>query len=137
MQGCLKTPAAPTTMATPLNRTPPDHLLALWRLAPPAIVIALAVFAVVTGWHRELSLENLVKHRSLIGAYVADRPVTAIIIYVTAYVAVVAMSLPPVPLTICGGIVFGALAAGVATIAAATVGATIIFLIARSAVGPP
>jgi uncharacterized membrane protein YdjX (TVP38/TMEM64 family) len=127
-------------MATQLNRTPPsrsaDHLIGFWRVAPFAIVIALAAVAVMMGWHRELSLENLVKHRSLIGAYVADRPVTAIIIYVTAYVAVVAMSLPPVPLTICGGIVFGALAAGVATIAAATVGATIIFLIARSAVGP-
>ena len=133
-------PLRPATMAAPFDRTPPsrsaDHLIGFWRVAPFAIVIALAAVAVLMGWHRELSLENLVKHRALIGAYVAERPVTAIIIYVTAYVAVVMMSLPPVPLTICGGIVFGALTAGVATIAAATVGATSIFLIARSAVGP-
>jgi uncharacterized membrane protein YdjX (TVP38/TMEM64 family) len=132
----MKTPAAPTTMATPLNRTPPDHLLALWRLAPLAIVIALAAFAVLTGWHRELSLENLVRHRSMIDAYVAERPLTAIVIYVAIYDAVVVMSLPAVPLTICGGIVFGALSAGVATVFAATIGATIVFLIARSAIGP-
>jgi uncharacterized membrane protein YdjX (TVP38/TMEM64 family) len=132
----MKTPAAPTTLATPLNRTRPDHLLALWRFAPLAIVIALAALAVLMGWHQELSLENLVKHRSLIGAYVAERPVTAIIIYVATYVAVVVMSLPPVPLTICGGIVFGALTTGVATVFAATIGATIVFLIAKSAVGP-
>src|SRR5579864_3556670 len=126
-------------MAAPFNRTPlrsADHLHALWRLAPLAIVITIAAFAVLMGWHRELSLENLVTHRSMITASVTERPVTALIVYVMIYVAVVVMSLPPAPLTICGGIVFGALTTGVATIAAATIGATIIFLIARSAVGP-
>jgi uncharacterized membrane protein YdjX (TVP38/TMEM64 family) len=133
-------PAQPTTMATPFNRTPPsrtaDHVVALWRVAPLAIVIAIAAFTVLMGWHRELSLENLVRHRSMIIAFVAERPATAIVAYVMVYVAVVAMSLPPVPLTICGGVVFGALTTGVATTAAATIGATTIFLVTRSAIGP-
>jgi uncharacterized membrane protein YdjX (TVP38/TMEM64 family) len=127
-------------MATPFNRSPPSQsahrLLALWRLVPLAVIIGLAAFVVLTGWYRELSLENLLKHRSMIEAYVTEHPATAILIYVTIYGAVAAMSLPPAPLTILGGIVFGALAAGTATVFAATIGATIIFLVARSALGP-
>jgi uncharacterized membrane protein YdjX (TVP38/TMEM64 family) len=131
----------PTTMSTQINRAPSrsaDRRLALRRLAPLAVIIAIAALALLMGWHRELSLENLVRHRAMIDAYVAERPVTAIIIYVAIYGAAAALSLPGVaaPLTIGGGIVFGTLTGGLATIFAATFGATIIFLIARSAVGP-
>ena len=52
------------------------------------------------------------------------------------YVMVVALSIPgALFLTITGGILFGTLVGGAATVVGATTGATIIFLIARSACG--
>jgi uncharacterized membrane protein YdjX (TVP38/TMEM64 family) len=61
----------------------------------------------------------------------------AIAAFVLLYVAVVALSIPggATILTIFGGLVFGTMVAGVAVVIAATIGATIIFLIARSALG--
>jgi uncharacterized membrane protein YdjX (TVP38/TMEM64 family) len=60
----------------------------------------------------------------------------AIAVYVGVYVATVALSIPgAVVLTLAGGILFGGLVGGTAAIVGASAGATIIFLIARTAFG--
>jgi uncharacterized membrane protein YdjX (TVP38/TMEM64 family) len=88
------------------------------------------------GWHRELSFETLVRHRASIDAFVAQHYAAALAAFVALYIVVTALSIPgAVVLTICGGILFGWLAGGLAAIVGATTGATIIFSIARTACG--
>jgi len=60
----------------------------------------------------------------------------ALAAYTALYIAVTALSLPCASfLTIFGGLIFGALTATVAALAGATTGATMIFLMAKSALG--
>jgi uncharacterized membrane protein YdjX (TVP38/TMEM64 family) len=106
------------------------------RFLPFAALVAVMVVILAMGWHRQLSFETLVRHRAGIDAFVADHYAAAVAAFVALYVAVAALSVPGAAvLTICGGILFGWLVGGLAAIAGATVGATIIFSIARSACG--
>src|SRR5438552_15594317 len=102
--------------------------LRLRRFLPFAAMVVLMVVILAMGWHRELSFETLVRHRASIDAFVAQHYVTALAAFVALYIVVTALSIPgAVVLTICGGILFGWLAGGLAAIVGATTGATIIF----------
>ena len=103
----------------------------------PLAVIALAMVAVfATGAHRHVSLETLVRHRMAIDAFIDAHAVAAVAAFMAVYIVVVALSIPgAVLLTISGGILFGTFVGGTATVIAATTGATIIFLVAKSACG--
>lgn len=108
----------------------------LRRFAPLAVILAAMALVLLSGLHRELSLETLVSHRAAIEDFVARHYVAALAGFVALYIAAVAMSLPgAVFLTIASGVLFGAAIGGLASIAGATVGASLIFLIARSAFG--
>ena len=103
---------------------------------PLALVAALAALVVAMGWHRELSLETLVRHRAALDAFVATSRPAAIAAFIVLYVAVVALSIPgALYLTISGGILFGIVLGALASIVGSTVGATALFLIARTAFG--
>jgi uncharacterized membrane protein YdjX (TVP38/TMEM64 family) len=121
-------PIFPSTRASAFKRA---H-----RLIPLA-VIGLAMAAVfATGAYRHVSLETLVENRMAIDAFIAAHGVAAVAVYVLIYVTAVALSIPgSLFLTIAGGIMFGTLLGGLAAVFGATIGATIIFLIARSACG--
>jgi uncharacterized membrane protein YdjX (TVP38/TMEM64 family) len=108
----------------------------LRRFTPLAVVVAVAVLVLTMGWHRELSLENLVRHRAALDDFVAGHMPTALAAFVAIYIAVVTLSIPGAGLlTITGGILFGILWGGLASVFGATIGATAIFLIARTAFG--
>jgi uncharacterized membrane protein YdjX (TVP38/TMEM64 family) len=104
------------------------------KLAPLIIFAALTALVIGMGWHRELSLESIVRRRAELERVVAGNLLAALLGYMSLYVAVVAMSVPgAVFLTIAGGILFGWLVGGLAAVVGATVGATLLFLIARNA----
>jgi uncharacterized membrane protein YdjX (TVP38/TMEM64 family) len=106
------------------------------RLLPVLVVLALTGLAFWSGLHRSLSLETLVRHRAELDVAIDRHLLLALGAFVLLYVTVVALSIPgSLVLTVAGGILFGGLAGGGATVIGATVGATIIFLIARSAFG--
>ena len=108
------------------------------RLAPLAVLVALAGFAFAMGWHNYLTFEQLVLNREALNAFVAENRLLAVAAYMAVYVAVVALSLPGgALLTITGGFLFGWVFGGLAVIVAATIGASILFLVARSALGEP
>jgi uncharacterized membrane protein YdjX (TVP38/TMEM64 family) len=116
------------------NRLAPRYPLRRWL--PLGIVAAVSATVLVMGWHRQLSLETLVHHHDDVQAFVAANLVAALAVYVAVYVAVVALSVPGgLFLTVTGGILFGGWLGGAAAIVGATIGATLIFLIARSAFG--
>jgi uncharacterized membrane protein YdjX (TVP38/TMEM64 family) len=108
----------------------------LRRLAPVVVVLLVMALVFAMGWHRFLSLETLVRHRAAIEGFVAAHYALAIAAFIGVYVAAVALSIPgAVLLTVAGGVLFGWLVGGLAAIVGATIGATLIFLIARTACG--
>jgi uncharacterized membrane protein YdjX (TVP38/TMEM64 family) len=113
-----------------------DRPPAFGRLVPLAAILALMAFAVAMGWHQQLSLETLVRHRTAIEAVVTAHRAAAILAFVFIYATAVALSFPGAALlTISGGLIFGTLTGGLAAVFAATLGATVIFLITKFAFG--
>ena len=110
--------------------------LRVTRVAPLVLLLAAAAAVLVLGWHRQLSLDSLVRHRAMIEDFVALHRAAALAAFMAIYVAAVALSLPGAAiLTMSGGLIFGAVAGSAAAVVAATIGATVLFLIARSALG--
>jgi uncharacterized membrane protein YdjX (TVP38/TMEM64 family) len=110
--------------------------LSMAKLVPLAAIVLLAIAIIAMGWHRELSLEALVRHRAALDAFIESHLLAALAAFLALYVAAVALSIPgAVFLTVTAGILFGWLAGGLVAAAGATIGATIIFLIAKTALG--
>jgi uncharacterized membrane protein YdjX (TVP38/TMEM64 family) len=116
--------------ATPRKATP---LLRLWPLAALALIVAL-VFAL--DLDRYVSFETLRAHREQLLAFVERHPFVAPLLFVCLYAALIALSIPGgAIMTIAGGFLFGTLLGTGLVVVGATVGATIVFLIARTALG--
>jgi uncharacterized membrane protein YdjX (TVP38/TMEM64 family) len=111
--------------------------LARWLLPLIVVVLLAATTYFAVGWGG-ISLEGLVRHRMAIGAFVNAHRALAVLVYIALYIAVVALSVPgAVFLTVTGGFLFGLAVGASAAVIGATIGATLIFLIARSALGEP
>jgi len=83
-----------------------------------------------------LSLDALAQHRQALSGFVARNLALSAIGFVVVYAAVVALSVPgAVVLTLAGGFLFGALAGTLLTVLGATIGATLVFLLARRLFG--
>ncbi|MEM7290227.1 MAG: TVP38/TMEM64 family protein [Pseudomonadota bacterium] len=103
---------------------------------PLVVVIVLLAAGYFAGVQEHLSLSNLIEQRARINEFVSDNLLLAIAAYMLIYIVLVAVSFPGgLALSITSGLIFGWLIAGVATVTAATIGAIIIFLIARSSFG--
>lgn len=106
------------------------------RWLPLAVIVALTGVAIQQGWYKHLTLDALVAHEAMLRAFIDANLAGALATYALVYVVVVALSLPGgLPLTLAGGFLFGWLIGGLVAVAAATCGATLIFLIARSSLG--
>jgi len=108
------------------------------RMLPVVILAAVAALVVSQGWHKFLTLEHIAENRDLLKGYIEQNYLLALLAYLGIYIVVIALSLPGgVFLTLTGGFLFGWLVGGIATVIAATIGATIIFLIAKTSFGEP
>ena len=108
----------------------------LRRFAPIAVIVLVMLAVFATGAHRHISLETLVRHRMAIEAFIAAHSIAAVAVYMAIYITVVALSIPgSLFLTIAGGILFDVVVGGTAAVISATIGATIVFLVAKSACG--
>ena len=102
------------------------------------VLAAIAVFFVIrqTGLGNYLSLDTLKTHRETLTAWVEANRVIAALAYVGAYVIAVAFSMPgAVFLTLSGGFLFGAIFGTLLTVIGATIGATLIFVFAKTLFG--
>jgi uncharacterized membrane protein YdjX (TVP38/TMEM64 family) len=106
------------------------------RFVPLVAIAAVMALVVLMGWHREVTAENVVALRDRFHGALAEHPIGSVLAYIAIYVALAALSLPGCPfVTATGGLMFGWLVGGTAAVIGATIGATALFLIARSAVG--
>lgn len=110
------------------------HAFIRWA---PLLVIVLGLAAgYAAGLHRYLSLESLRHYQASLSGAVARDPVTAAAIYLLVYIVAVALSFPGASvLTIAGGALFGCTLGAAMAALAATIGATVIFLAARTSLG--
>ena len=107
-----------------------------WRYLPIMIIVAGLTLGYAMGWQRYLSLSFLSQSSDALQALVDAHPALAPAIFFVAYVLAVAFSFPAASiLTVFAGFLFGWLLAGVLVAFAATIGATALFLAARSAFG--
>ena len=103
------------------------------RLIPVLIFVAgLAAFFAL-GLERYLSIDALRQHRSVLRAWVETSGLLAALVFMVVYIVTVAFSLPGATvLSIASGFLFGAVCGTVLVLISATLGATILFSIART-----
>ncbi|HXD43662.1 MAG TPA: VTT domain-containing protein [Pseudolabrys sp.] len=108
------------------------------RLLPLAVVLAVAAVVYWAAGRGSLSLETLIRHREAVDAFVRGHAAAALLAYLGIYVVTVALSVPGATfLTLTGGFLFGVWTGAAASAVGATLGATVIFLVARTALGEP
>ncbi|NKB44139.1 MAG: TVP38/TMEM64 family protein [Alphaproteobacteria bacterium] len=116
----------------------PDSQPKSWgkRIAVLALFVALIAVVLSTGVQDFLSLESLRENRQTLLDFVADNYVVAVLTFMAVYVVAVTFSIPgAVWLSISGGFVFSAGPATAYIVVAATIGATLVFLLARYVLG--
>ena len=109
----------------------------IWkRLLPLAILGGGIAAFFVFGLNKYLSFDQLRAHRGELMTFVAGMPIKAVLIFMAAYALSTAFSLPGgAVLTLTGGFLFGIWEGTGAVVIGATIGATALFLVARSALG--
>ena len=105
----------------------------------PLIVLAAGIAAFFAlGLDQYVTFEALRENRGVLTNFVADNPLAAPLMFMVIYAAVVALSLPGgAIMTIAGGFLFGTGLGTAWVVLSATLGATILFVIARTSLGDP
>ena len=117
--------------------TPPEKTsFSFARLIPLLILIAGLVAFFALGLNRYVSFSVLRENREFLLTWVRNAGIVAPLAYMAVYAVAVAFSLPAgAVLTITGGFLFGVSWGTVYTVIGATLGATALFLIAKTALG--
>lgn len=111
-------------------------LATLKRFAPILVILALLAIGYASGLHKYLSLDAVTSNKAAIDAFVSNNFILAMGAYLLIYIIAVAVSFPGASfLTIAGGGIFGWAIGGTLTVIGATVGASIIFLVAKTSIG--
>lgn len=113
------------------SAVPGSALKRLW----PLLLVASAMAAVfIFDLDRFLTFQALKENRSFLLEWTQENRVLAGFVFVCGYCVMVALSVPgAVWATLAGGFVFGTALGGIYVVLGATIGATVIFLIARYA----
>lgn len=100
----------------------------------PLIALAAAMTLVFAlGWHEYLSFKAIGLNYEFLKSFIAEHYFAALGLYMVIYIAAVALSAPGgLVMTLAGGLLFGWRVAAPATVVAATIGATLLFLIAKT-----
>lgn len=106
------------------------------RFLPLIVLVVLVVAAFATGLDKYLTLDTLKNNRAALLAFVESNKIVAALLYMAAYIGVVALSLPVgTVMTLSGGFLFGVPLGIALTVVGATLGAGALFMVARSAFG--
>ena len=109
----------------------------LKRLAPLLLILAALALAYALGLQRQLSWTALAAHQAALRTWVQAEPLATAAGYVTVYTLAVAASFPgAIWITITGGLMFGTALGAALAVCGSTLGAILLFLAARSALGP-
>ena len=110
--------------------------LAWRRLIIVLVFVAGLVTFFALGLDRYLSIDTLRQHREALRTWVETSGVLAALIFMAVYIVTVALSLPGATvLSIAGGFLFGAVWGTVVVVISATLGGTVLFVIAKTTFG--
>jgi len=134
--------AAPMDMAEPAPPEAPDQkkttAFTAARMIPLAILIAALIAFFAFELDEYVKFSALKEHREFLVDFVARYGIWAGLLFISLYAASTAVSLPGgAILTIAGGFLFGTVVGTVYVVIGATIGATGLFLAARTALGEP
>ncbi|MBI3505337.1 MAG: TVP38/TMEM64 family protein [Proteobacteria bacterium] len=116
--------------------SPSPERSGIWRFAPLAAIAAGVALFFAFGLDRYLTFDALAENRAGLLAWTAANGALAGILFVLAYIAIVATSLPGAAVaTLAGGFLFGTAVGGTLAVIGATIGASLLFLAARTALG--
>jgi uncharacterized membrane protein YdjX (TVP38/TMEM64 family) len=94
------------------------------------VVLAAAGFILLHG----IGWDSLARHQGMLTGWVAAHPVGSAGLYLLAYILTAALSLPQAAvLSVAGGLLFGAVLGCVLTVVGATIGASILLVVVRTA----
>jgi uncharacterized membrane protein YdjX (TVP38/TMEM64 family) len=116
------------------SQTSGRRSLSVRRLLPALVLVAGLVLFFAFGLNRYLTFEALREHRDWLHAEVDANALLSAATLILVYATVIAFSLPAgAVLTIAAGFLFGTAAAAACVVVGATIGATAVFLAARTA----
>src|SRR6266446_783779 len=121
-----------------MTRQPPSVAKPFaWRRLIPVLMFVIVIVAFFTlGLERYLSIDALRQHRSALRTWVETSGVLAVLVFMAVYTITVAFSLPGATvLSIASGFLFGPGWGTVIVIISATLGATALFSMAKTALG--
>lgn len=106
------------------------------RYIPILIIVILMLIGYFSGIYKALDFETLKYHHNEITEHVNNNPIMAPLIFLGAYVVVAALSIPvAIMLSLLSGFLFPQPLCTLYVVIGATIGATLIFLAARTAFG--
>lgn len=126
---------------TPAGKPPANddaRRFSLGRLVPLLVLAAGLIAFFAFGLNEYLGFDALKQHRAAIDGWVMSNAALAALVYLLGYAVMIAFSLPGGAVaTIFGGFLFGTFMAGSLVVVGATLGATCLFLAARTGLGEP
>jgi uncharacterized membrane protein YdjX (TVP38/TMEM64 family) len=115
---------------------PAQKNISLKRLWPIAILAGGLGLFYIFGLDDYLGFESLRDNRAVLLDYVGQHATISALVFALIYIVCVAFSLPGASfLTIAGGLLFGQVLGALYVVVSATIGATILFLIAKTTLG--
>ncbi|MBC6402299.1 MAG: TVP38/TMEM64 family protein [Hyphomonadaceae bacterium] len=119
------------------TKTPPKAKSgSVKRFLPIGIIVIALIAFFALGGPKYVNLDTLKDNREVLMAFVDDNRVLTLLGFIMIYALLVGISFPGAGfLTIFGGFLFGTVTGGIATVMGATIGATVIFLLARYTIG--
>lgn len=108
---------------------------AIKRFAPLLIILAGLAFALSQGWQNQLTPDALAKNAVYLDGLVKENFLIVLLAFIAIYAAATAFMVPASALTIGGGFLFGVAIGAPATVIGATLGACILFLVAKTSLG--
>ncbi len=110
--------------------------LSIGRLMPLFVLLALLGLVFAMGWHEYLRPRVIADSTDALQMFVRENQIFAVLVFMAIYVVIVALSVPGASiLTILGGFLSGWVLTGFSVVFAATIGAAIVFLVAKTALG--
>ena len=100
------------------------------------LIIVLMIIFFASGLNQYVSFASLQKYYLVLQHWTSENFISAIIVFMAVYILAVAISIPgAVFLTLLGGFLFGVLLGTLLVVVSATIGATLLFLAVRLAMG--
>ncbi|MEM6650075.1 MAG: TVP38/TMEM64 family protein [Pseudomonadota bacterium] len=114
----------------------PDRGGVTKKILPLAAIGLLLILFFALGWHKEFAPDRLLANLENLSGWIEDNRLLAVMAFIAVYTGAVAISFPGATiLTIAGGFLFGQWLGTASVVIAATSGAVIIFILAKTAFG--